>query len=462
MGFRNAFRFSVDTDGTVYIADYGPDAGSREPEPRPRRPGRVERDQAARQLWLAVLRRRQRRLQRLRLRHQHVRARSSTARRRSTTRPTTRASATCRRRSRPTSSTATASRRPGRSSARARPRRWPAPSTTTTRARPSTTKWPQYFDGKPLFYEWGRNFIHEWPLAADGKVLTMNPRAQQHGRSSRRWTCSSAPTARCTCSSGAAASAATTRTRACTGSTTPPTAARRRRAPRARRTPAALRSRCSSPARARSTATATRSRYRWDFGDGTTSTEANPKHTYTAIGNYEARLTVTEATASAKTGTATVPIIVGNTRPTVTISAPPDGGFFEWGDDLPWQVSVTDPDETVDCAKVIVQPALGHDEHAHPELATNACSGTARTFLDEGHAEANAFWVIDARYTDSGGQGGSQPLTGERDERLPPEALPGALLRRQPGRGGRVQRRGRERPVRRRRSRTTTGSSTRA
>ena len=48
--------------------------------------------------------------------------------------------------------------------------------------------------------------------------------------------------------------------------------------------------------------------YRWDFGDGTTSsTEANPKHTYTEIGNYEARLTVTEATASAKTGTATVP-----------------------------------------------------------------------------------------------------------------------------------------------------------
>ena len=60
---------------------------------------------------------------------------------------------------------------------------------------------------------------------------------------------------------------------------------------------------------------------------------------------------------------------------------------------------------------MIVQPALGHDEHAHPELATNACSGTARTFLDEGHAEANAFWVIDARYTDSGGQGGSQALT---------------------------------------------------
>ena len=137
---------------------------------------------------------------------------------------------------------------------------------------------------------------------------------------------------------------------------------------------------------------------------------ANPSHTYTANGTYTARLTVTDVTAG-KTGTATVPIIVGNTRPTVTIFAPPDGGFFEFGDSLPYAVSVTDPEETVDCSKVIVQPALGHDEHAHPETSTTACSGTAKTFLDEGHAEANAFWVIDARYTDSGGQGGSQPLT---------------------------------------------------
>ena len=58
---------------------------------------------------------------------------------------------------------------------------------------------------------------------------------------------------------------------------------------------------------------------------------------------------------------------------------------------------MTDPDEAVDGGKVIVEPALGHDEHDHPGLATNACPGTARTFLDEGHAEANAFWAIDAR-----------------------------------------------------------------
>ncbi|PRX46582.1 F5/8 type C domain-containing protein [Prauserella shujinwangii] len=35
--------------------------------------------------------------------------------------------------------------------------------------------------------------------------------------------------------------------------------------------------------------------YHWDFGDGATSTEANPRHTYAAVGEYTATLTVTYA-----------------------------------------------------------------------------------------------------------------------------------------------------------------------
>ena len=35
--------------------------------------------------------------------------------------------------------------------------------------------------------------------------------------------------------------------------------------------------------------------YEWNFGDGATSTEANPRHTYTKVGNYTAELTVTYA-----------------------------------------------------------------------------------------------------------------------------------------------------------------------
>ncbi|MEK8228227.1 PKD domain-containing protein [Oerskovia sp. M15] len=58
--------------------------------------------------------------------------------------------------------------------------------------------------------------------------------------------------------------------------------------------------------------------FAWDFdGDGTTdSTEASPTHTYTENGVFDARLTVTDP--AGKTGTATAPITVGNTRPRST------------------------------------------------------------------------------------------------------------------------------------------------
>ena len=38
--------------------------------------------------------------------------------------------------------------------------------------------------------------------------------------------------------------------------------------------------------------------YAWDFGDGGTSNQMNPSHTYTAPGNYVARVVVTRGTAT--------------------------------------------------------------------------------------------------------------------------------------------------------------------
>ena len=38
--------------------------------------------------------------------------------------------------------------------------------------------------------------------------------------------------------------------------------------------------------------------YSWNFGDGATSNSANPSHTYTATGNYQARLTVSDGVNS--------------------------------------------------------------------------------------------------------------------------------------------------------------------
>ncbi|GAB3125388.1 hypothetical protein GCM10027056_20720 [Glaciibacter psychrotolerans] len=150
----------------------------------------------------------------------------------------------------------------------------------------------------------------------------------------------------------------------------------------------------------------------WSFGDGSPAvTEANPTHVYADNGQYTAQLTVTDED-DGQISVANVVVVVGNEVPSVSIDFPDNGGFFEWGDQVAYSVTVNDPDGAFDCANVSVHPALGHDAHAHPMEALQGCEGVLQTSRDDGHgAEANIFWVIDARYTDDGGAAGI-PLTG--------------------------------------------------
>ncbi|MFE6281936.1 PQQ-dependent sugar dehydrogenase [Streptomyces sp. NPDC057877] len=151
--------------------------------------------------------------------------------------------------------------------------------------------------------------------------------------------------------------------------------------------------------------------YRWDFGDGSTSTAANPTHRYRKNGTYTA--TVTAEDPSGRTGSASVQIVVGNTAPTVVLETPKDGQLFSFGDAIPFKVRVTDPEDgkTIDCSKVTVNFILGHDTHGHPLTSAKGCTGTLQTSADGGHDEdANIFGVVDAEYTDGGG-GGQAPLT---------------------------------------------------
>ncbi|MFY1634308.1 ThuA domain-containing protein [Solwaraspora sp. WMMB335] len=161
--------------------------------------------------------------------------------------------------------------------------------------------------------------------------------------------------------------------------------------------------------------------YAWTFGDGGTSDEADPTHTYTEPGNYTAQLTVTNP--NDRTAVANVPVTVGNTAPTVTIEFPPSGGFFDWGDQVEYTITVTDPEDgDIDCDRVELQVLLGHDEHAHPLEQHTGCSGTVQTQLAAGHgAEANVFGVFEATYTDDGGVGGAAALTGRAIELLQPK-----------------------------------------
>lgn len=159
--------------------------------------------------------------------------------------------------------------------------------------------------------------------------------------------------------------------------------------------------------------------YAWDFGDGGTSTAADPAHTYRTNGTYTATVTVKDPTG--RTASASVRVVVGNTAPKVTLDLPAEGALFSFGDEIPFKVTVTDPeDKAIDCSKVKVTYVLGHDSHGHPVTSVNGCSGSIKTSADGGHdPNANIFGVIDAEYTDGGG-GGQEALTAHDQAQLQP------------------------------------------
>ena len=83
---------------------------------------------------------------------------------------------------------------------------------------------------------------------------------------------------------------------------------------------------------------------------------------------------------------AQVPISVGNTVPQVEIVQPPDGGFFSWGEVVDFEIQVFDEEDgTADCARMVLQAFIGHDEHSHPLEEYGACSGS---FPDRGRGTA--------------------------------------------------------------------------
>jgi len=161
--------------------------------------------------------------------------------------------------------------------------------------------------------------------------------------------------------------------------------------------------------------------YAWDFTDNGSvdSTAANPTFTYPSSGSYLARLTVSDGTG--RSGTATLPIVVGNTRPTVTIGGLPNGGLFSWEDNLAVTAAASDPqDGTIPCGSVVVRAALGHQEHAHEEGEGTGCGATFNTGPVHAGPDSVLFFVIRGSYTDRGASG-TVPLTGEREITLWPK-----------------------------------------
>ncbi|MGW0791429.1 ThuA domain-containing protein [Streptomyces sp. NPDC002911] len=153
--------------------------------------------------------------------------------------------------------------------------------------------------------------------------------------------------------------------------------------------------------------------YAWDFdGDGgTDSTEVNPSYTYRTAGRFTALLTVTGPEGT--TAMAGQEIIVGNTRPRITVHGPPDGGLFRPGDTLAFTVDVTDHEDggnaAVDCARIVVHSQIGHPGALMPLPGSSGCRGSIVT--ESGDASPSGPQRIMVQYTD-GGAPDAPELTG--------------------------------------------------
>ena len=96
-------------------------------------------------------------------------------------------------------------------------------------------------------------------------------------------------------------------------------------------------------------------------------------------------------------------ITAGNTSPTVVVNTPVAGGTFAFGDDIPFTVTVTDPEDgAIVCSEVQVTFVLGHDTHGHAEDGTTGCSGVLHTDAGDVSHGGNVFGVVSATYTDHG------------------------------------------------------------
>jgi len=158
--------------------------------------------------------------------------------------------------------------------------------------------------------------------------------------------------------------------------------------------------------------------YAWDLdGDGAfdDGTAATATWTYTTQGSYTARLRVTDnAGASA---TAQVAITVGNTPPTVTITAPAAGTTWKVGDVINFAGSATDQqDGTLPASALSWDLTLYHcpsNCHTHP---LQSFSGASGSFVAPDH-EYPSYLELRLTATDSGG------LTASKTLRLDPRTV---------------------------------------
>ena len=149
--------------------------------------------------------------------------------------------------------------------------------------------------------------------------------------------------------------------------------------------------------------------YHWDFGDGTSANSANPSHTYTSTGVYQAQLTVT---AGGDTATSAPVSITVGAPPVATITSPPNGTTFVAGDSITINGSAVDPGVGgLPGSSLSWTVLLLHDDHTHPGT-TGTGSSITFPIAATGHGwEGNTRYQVTLTAVDGDGLTGSASIT---------------------------------------------------
>ena len=283
----------------------------------------------------------------------------------------------------------------------------------------STSKWPAYFDGVPIFYEWSRDAIFEFRLGSGSRpeirrlfsdLMLANPMDMEFGPDGALYMLEYGD--------GYFAE-------------NPEAQLSRIDYVRGNRTPVPvvgppISYAAEPPFTVQLTSDGTSDpdgdaiSLFWDFDqDGVVdSTEASPTVTFDRVGSYGPSLKVVDSTGRAATAAAR--IVVGNTPPVVSFVTPAIDTPFAFGTTIRFEVAVQD-DQPVNCNNVTVDYILGHDMHGHPLSQAVGCSGSFDIPpLDAAHAAAGTvIGVFRAAYTDAPGPG-LPALSGQAFAVLPP------------------------------------------